>query len=103
MLRIFGEKNLNIGLNPGIPASQRHGLAFVREPGENGKIVQIPFTVDRPAFLERLNAPTLRRLFSQLEKMGFQAESLEINTPSGKVIHHQNSRKREAQGDLLAA
>ena len=103
MLRKFGEKNLNIGLNPAIPAAERHGLAFVKEPGPEGRIKQIPFKVDKPEFLERLNAPTLRRLFNQLEKMGFAAESLEIHAPSGKVQHHQNSRKREQQPDLLAA
>lgn len=103
MLRTFGEKNLNIGLNPAIPPAERHGLAFVREPGESGKIVQIPFKVDKPDFLERLNSPTLRRLFSQLEKMGFSAESLEVHAPSGKIQHYPNSRKRAQQPDLLAA
>lgn len=91
MLRTLGERTVNIGINPNIPPDKRHGMAHIITP--SGEIKQLPFTVDKPNFLDRLNQPTARRLFKQLENMGFKATNLEIYGPSGATLYFSNPKQ----------
>jgi hypothetical protein len=99
MLRTLGERTVNIGINPNIPPDKRHGIAHVIT---SKGVEQLPFTVDKPNFLDRLNQPTARRLFKQLENMGFKATNLEIYGPSGATLYFSNPKQFSGDGMVPA-
>lgn len=78
MLALFGlfEPNINIGFVPDIDPEKQHGVAWMKEPGAG--MVSRPFTVDRPDHLENPTFAIVDQLFSQIAKMGFFPDKIEL-------------------------
>lgn len=87
----YPEPEINIGFAPNMRADLIYGKAWLHVPGKE-RTEYKPFTVDRPKLLDDPKASTIKQIFTQIAKLGFGPDRIELIVGNEYRVYEYGTR-----------